>query len=123
MSLASCQTAPPRDSERLLLSGARWVVNLSASAGDAIERGARGAGWEDDAEGGALARDAFDLEAAAVRGDDAVGDRETEPGPAAHVLGREEWLEDPSQPLGRDAGTGVADRDACLRGAPAPAPP
>ena len=52
-----------------------------------------------------------DVDPAAVVAHDAVGHREPEPGPLAHVLGREERLEDVRQVLWRDARAFVLDAD------------
>src|SRR5712671_4423226 len=112
MSLASCQTAPPRDSEGPLLSGAVWVVNLTCATRRAIERRSGGAQRQEHPEGGAGARRALHFDAPVVRRDDAVCDREPEAGPTADVLGREERLEDASEALRRNARTVVADADA-----------
>ena len=45
----------------------------------------------------------------AVVADDPVADREAQPGPAAHRLGREEGLEDVRQVLGTDPAAVVLD--------------
>ena len=54
---------------------------------------------------------AFDLDAAAVGGDDAVADREAEAGADPLGLGGEEGLEGPAQHLGRHPGPVVGDRE------------
>src|SRR6185369_6050711 len=123
MSLASCQTAPPRDSERQLVSGAVWVVNLTCAARRAIERRRGGPERQEHPEGGAGARRALHFDAPVVRRDASVCDRQPEAGPTANVLGREERLEDASEALRRDARPVVADADARVGVAEARADP
>src|SRR5258705_10398174 len=108
MSLASCQTAPPRDRER---SCYKPIPGLSRIARDASGTSARGAidrrrrvrDREDHAERRAGTRRALDLDAAPGRGDDPVPDRQTEARPPTDVLRREERLEDAAEALRRNA--------------------
>ena len=64
-----------------------------------------------DAEAGALADNAFDLEAAAVVLNHAVGDAQSQSGAVADALGREERVEDLRQVLVGDAAAVVGHLD------------
>src|SRR3954452_6681175 len=71
----------------------------------------RGANGNHDPERRPGADLALDHDAAAMPVDDAVDDRQAEPGPLADVLGREEGIENLRDHVGRDAGAVVGDGD------------
>src|SRR5690606_4024144 len=64
-----------------------------------------------DAERRALPRRAVHVDAAMVLVDDAVGDRQAQPGAAADRLGGEERVEDALLQVGRDAAAAVLELD------------
>src|ERR1022692_1821763 len=64
-----------------------------------------------DSKSGALSHAALHLDASAVAIDDPVHDRQTQARSRAHVLGREEGIEDSRDDLGGDSGPVVGDRD------------
>src|SRR6185369_10726997 len=66
---------------------------------------------QDDPEGRPGSRLAFDLDAAAMGGHDAVADREAQPGARANVLGGKERIENSAKNVGLDPATVIADRD------------
>ena len=66
---------------------------------------------QEDAEAGALAGVALDLEAASLVVDHPVGDAQTQAGAVADALGREERVEDLRQDLVGDAAAVVGDLD------------
>ena len=72
-----------------------------------------------DAERGAAPELAVHRDAAAEVGDDAVHQRQPEPGADADLLGREERIEDALEHLRRDAAAGIADREADVARRPA----
>jgi hypothetical protein len=92
---------------------------LAGDSGGAIEGNRRGRGRQDHTERSARTRHALGLDAPAVRGDDAVGDREAEAGAGPDLLRREERLEDAAEALGRDPGPVVPDGDAGIGALPA----
>src|SRR5690242_4592044 len=113
MSLASCQTAPPRDSEDRLLSGAVQEVKvLTTSSRGTLEHRTCRAGRQEHVEDGSASGRALDADPSPVRGDDPVRDREPKTRPATDVLGGEEGLEDATEAIGRDSRSIVTDRDA-----------
>src|SRR5438034_11182625 len=63
-----------------------------------------------DQEGGAPAR-LNERDLASVLLDDAVGDREPQPGAGSDVLGREEGVEDARRDLRRNSGAAVGEDD------------
>ncbi len=58
---------------------------------------------EKDAESRSRAEDAFDLDAPVMLGNNAVGNRQAQPGSFANFLGGEEWFKQPVHVFGRDA--------------------
>src|SRR5690606_36654867 len=71
----------------------------------------RGDQRELDLEDGTVTGARDDLELAAMALDDAVGEREAETRALAHLLRREEGIEDAGPDRLRDAGTGVLELD------------
>jgi hypothetical protein len=113
------QHAGRRQGERIgLLQGLEFLAldgghDASPGSSDAV-LGGLGAGGIDgqfDPEGGASARFTADMDVAAMLLDDAVGQRQSQPGPAADRLGGEEGFEDAVDVFRRDAVSGIADAD------------
>src|SRR5262245_14619138 len=69
---------------------------------------------KEDLEARALAGGALHLDVPAMARDDAVADRQTQTGPFAHRLGREERVEEARQIFGRDAAAVIGDLDEKL---------
>src|ERR1022692_4662918 len=67
-----------------------------------------------DTEAGSLPGLAIDLDAAAMSGDDAMRDRQAQPGAFAHGFGGEERIEKPGQNLGFNAAAIIRDFDEQL---------
>jgi len=91
------RTAPP--------AGYAFQRCLIGAGGDLLRRRQR------HAKRGALAGRALDRDLAAQLADDAVTDRQPQPGPDADRLGGEEGIEDARLDLGGDAVSGIADLD------------
>src|SRR3954468_25028203 len=102
------QRAPAKPTRRSRTTRRTRDVCLRAGFTSA-QVGGGGRGGEEDGEDRALAGGAVDQDAAVMRLDDAVGNRESEPDTLRLVLEAEEGVEDPLAHLLRDSPAAVGD--------------